>query len=96
MANSALSQLVKLLEESQGAISIQSLAQELEVTPERVESMMDYWIRKGRIRKSTDLIDCGSCGELESCPFILDMPKTYELIKDDGVRIIEVISPGCK
>jgi hypothetical protein len=95
MANSTLSKLLDLLEESQGALSFQSLAQELEVTQARVKGMVDYWIRKGKIKASATLTDCGSCGVLENCPFVLDLPKTYELVNEVEANMIEVVHPGC-
>jgi hypothetical protein len=79
MRKSNLSRLLDHFGEHQGAISIQSLAQALEVTPARVENMLDFWIRKGRIRVVTENQDCGGCGIKNNCPFILEMPRTYEL-----------------
>jgi len=77
---SKLSNLLTKIEESSGAFSIQVLARELELTPERVESMLEYWVRKGKIQSSTELTECRSCSDQEDCPFVLEMPKTYELV----------------
>ncbi len=80
MATSILSKLLTLIEESSGAYSIQALARELDVTPAHVESMLEYWIRKGKINTSTNLTECGSCSAQGDCPFVLEMPRTYELV----------------
>ena len=87
MVTTVLRKLLDLVEESQGAISIQALAGELGVTPPRVESMLDYWIRKGKIKPSVGLSNCGSCGALDNCPFVLEMPRTYELVGDERGKI---------
>ena len=80
MKTSKLSNLLTKIEESSGAFSIQALARELDLTPERVESMLEYWVRKGKIESSTNLTECGSCSAQGDCPFILEMPRTYELV----------------
>ena len=77
---SKLSNLLTKIEESSGAFSIQALARELDLTPERVESMLEYWVRKGKIQSSTKFTECGSCSSQEDCPFVLEMPKTYNLV----------------
>ena len=80
MKTSKLSNLLTKIEESSGAFSIQALARELDLTPERVKSMLEYWIRKGKIQSSTKLTECGSCSSQGDCPFVLEMPRTYELV----------------
>jgi len=77
---SKLSILLAKIEESSGAFSIQALARELDLSPERLESMLEYWIRKGKIQSSTKLTECGSCSSQGDCPFVLEMPRTYELV----------------
>ncbi len=80
MAISILSKLLTLIEESSGAYSIQGLARELDVSPAHVESMLEYWIRKGKIQSSKNLTECGSCSTKGNCPFVLEMPRTFELV----------------
>lgn len=82
MATSTLRKLLTLIEDSSGAYSIQALARELDVTPARVEGMLEYWIRKGKINPSTNLTECGSCSAQGDCPFVLEMPRTYELVNN--------------
>ena len=80
MAISVLSKLLTLIEDSSGAYSIQGLARELDVSPAHVESMLEYWIRKGKIQSSKNLTECGSCTVQGDCPFVLEMPRTFELV----------------
>jgi hypothetical protein len=96
MASSKLRILLDLFEGSSGAVSIRDIARELDVSQDRVGSMMQYWIRKGKIRVSGVGTDCGSCGAGGDCPFILDMPRTYELVKEAQGEAIKIIQPVCK
>jgi len=82
MATTTLRRLLTVFEESSGALTVQSLAAQLELRPERVESMVDFWVNKGRIRVSITPSDCGSCSSQGDCPYILEMPRTYELVTD--------------
>ena len=82
MATSKLSRLLDLFEGSSGALSVRDMARELDISREQVDSMMEYWIQKGKIRVSAALTDCGSCGSLGDCPFIFELPRTYELVND--------------
>jgi hypothetical protein len=82
MKTSKLSNLLTKIEESSGAFSIQALARELDLTPERVQSMLEYWVRKGKIESSTKLTECDCCSSQGNCPFVLEMPRTYELVMD--------------
>jgi hypothetical protein len=84
MSQSPLRQLLSLFENSSGALTVRFLAQELEVAPERVEGMVDFWVQKGKIRVSSSSSDCGSCGAQAACPLILNLPKTYVLAADPG------------
>ena len=95
MTTSKLSRLLTILEGSSNAFSIRELARELDISRERVESMMDYWIRKGKIRISASQTECGSCSALGDCPIILEMPRTYELVKEGMEEINELVLPAC-
>ena len=80
MAITTLSKLLEIFEETSGALSIQTMASELEIRPAQVESMVDFWINKGRIRVSTNPSECGSCSAQGDCSFIFEIPKTFELV----------------
>lgn len=82
MSQSTLRRLLSLLEESSGALSVPYLAGELEVTPGRVEGLVDFWVRKGKIRVSSPGNGCGSCGISRDCPLIINLPRTYELVPE--------------
>ena len=96
MTTSKLSRLLTLFEGSSGAISVRELAKELDISQGRVESMMDYWIRKGRIKITASQAECGNCSTVGECPFILEMPRTYELVIEGVGDLVDVIQRACK
>ena len=93
MTTSKLSRLLTIFEGSSGVISVRELARELDISQGQVESMMDYWISKGRIKISASQDECGNCSAVGECPFILEMPRTFELVKEDVGEMIEI---ACK
>lgn len=96
MASSKLRALITILEDSPGALSIRELARELDLSPGRVENMMEYWVRKGKIRSTASPMDCGACSSLGNCPFILEMPRTYELVRENEGELLARMGPICK
>lgn len=85
-----LRQCIEILEEAQGALTVQDLAAELDVTPERAEGLVDFWIRKGRIVIISDQNKCGSCGIRGECPLLTTLPVKYELADVDRVGSVVV------
>ena len=81
MATTPLRQILEIFKENDSPISLGFLAHQLDVTPERVESMLEFWIQKGRIVLAEEEADCGSCGLNESCPFVYKLPTSYQLVK---------------
>jgi ArsR family metal-binding transcriptional regulator len=58
--------------------------------------MIQYWVRRGKIHEISSLTDCGSCGESGSCAFVLQMPRTYQLAREDTLTEVTVIAPACE
>ena len=96
MTTSKLSMLLTVLERTSGAITVRELARKLDISQGRVESMLDYWISKGKIKNSTSQTVCGNCSELGDCPYILEMPRTYELVSEGVGEVIGIVQPACK
>ena len=92
---SKLSNLLTKIEESSGAFSIQVLARELDLTPERVESMLEYWVRKGRLLAVSSTPDCAGCASGSSCSFLIDFPITYQVTPEETLQKVE-IKPPCQ
>ena len=81
-----LNQVLFEIKNAQGPITIRELSRKLKIEPQALEGMLQFWVRKGRIRND-DAEACdnetGSCGTACSgtleCAFIAKMPKTYSL-----------------
>lgn len=95
MAASTLSQVLTLFEQADGPLSLANVAHQLDVSQARLEGMIRYWIRKGRIRESAAAKECGSCGIKGECPFVMEMPRSYELASpDDAIPIASIGACG--
>ena len=84
MSGTSLRRLLEIFEDLEGTFSIPYLAKELGVTAERAESLVEFWVRKGRIRVSNGITECESCGVRGECPLAFELPKVYELVDSDG------------
>ena len=60
-----LNQVLKAVEESQGPVRLQELSRKLNIDPAVLDSMLEFWIRKGRIRRAEQ--DYHGCDETD-CP----------------------------
>jgi len=86
-----LSQVIHEIESAQGPITVGELSRKLNIEPNALEGMLQFWVRKGRIQDDDALEDCsdiaGSCGKSCSgtaeCSFIAKMPKTYSVPNPD-------------
>jgi len=84
MSITSLRQVLTYFENSRGGISINTIARELEISPGQVGSMVEFWVRKEKIRP-TPVQDCGSCRVNVNCSFVVEMPLSYELVREgDG------------
>ncbi len=84
-----LKQVLTTLEEAQGPVSLAALSQQLEVEPSALEGMIDFWVRKGRLRlvgaTMCSSAGCGACpaeGSPLHCPALLVVPRRYEVIPE--------------
>ena len=91
-----LHQVLQEIEAAQGSINLNELRQKLFIERSALEGMIEYWVRKGRIkddeREQEQIFaacqpgNCssgGGCPGPQSCPFIMKMPRTYSLILVD-------------
>jgi hypothetical protein len=61
--------------------TVNQLARDLDIAPGMLEGMLAYWVRKGRLREANADLPCGSCGGADGCPFMLKLPRQYELVR---------------
>jgi hypothetical protein len=84
MARTPLRRIFELFKENDTSLSLGFIAHQLDVTPERAESMLEFWIQKRMITLVEEKADCSTCGVNETCPFVYQFPTSYQLIKEDS------------
>lgn len=89
-----LRQVLNTFENTGGPLSLKQMARELNVEMGMLEGMIQHWVRKGRLRESAPLPDCGTCG-VNNCPFIMQMPRTFELVIGDLPESEVTPAPAC-
>lgn len=95
MTRSTLRQVLSIFENAHQPLSLTQIAHELDMPPERLDMMIEHWVRKGKIRESNAGTTCGSCGHQGACPFVMEMPRTYELTTADATSSSGVIMLTC-
>jgi hypothetical protein len=76
--------------------SMGQIARDLALEPDRLESMLTYWVRKGELREVSFSGKCGGCGISDDCPFVARMPRTYERVRgDDPPPALPACGSGC-
>jgi hypothetical protein len=81
----SLRDVLTAFEEVREPCSLHQMARNLDMSPGMLEGMIEYWIRKGRLRESGGTpTACAAC-HTDHCPFIATMPRRYELVtgRDD-------------
>jgi hypothetical protein len=85
-----LHQVLRMVENAQGPVTLNELSRKLMVEPAVLESMIQFWVRKGRLvdedaaaMGSGAACSAGSCGGsctgAASCAFVAKMPKSYSI-----------------
>ena len=88
MTKSTLSQVLTAFEDNQGPLTTKQIAGNLSISQARLEGMIHYWVRKGKLREVISYADCGTCGHGPGdCPFTIELPRTYELVTGDSLTI---------
>ncbi len=87
MVKTKLRQLLDYIENSTGGISIQGIAQKLDISVNQVENMLEYWVQKGRLQVIEPSSQCGSCDSGGNCPFTPDFPRIFRIADDDLLDI---------
>jgi len=83
-----LSQILREIEQNEGAISLAKLSQKLMIQTSTLEGMLQTLIGMGRIK--VDNVEsvgacipggCASCNSDQQCPLVVHLPKTYSVVK---------------
>lgn len=79
-----LRQVLAVFENSHEPRTLSQLARELGLPLGTLEGMIDYWVRKGKLREASSGQGCSTCGGAKGCPFIPTLPRCYELVTDSA------------
>jgi len=90
-----LRQVLQHFEQRSGAISLMQMARDLGVERAVLQDMLDYWVRKGRLREVQSSA-CGTCGcSSKGCSLMVVLPRMYELVRDDTPANLPIPACGC-
>ncbi len=92
-----LYQLLHEIESAPGTLTISQLAAQMRVEESALWGMIDFWVRKGRIR--SDAVSdgaiaapvcggasCNQCPGATQCPFVVKMPVSVSLVKPRAAK----------
>jgi hypothetical protein len=97
MRQSTLSQVLTAFEDNREPLTMKQIAGRLGISIPRLEGMIQYWVRKGKLRETINLSDCGTCGRGPGdCPFTVELPRTYELVTEESMSIpLTAVGSAC-
>jgi hypothetical protein len=77
-----LHKILKTIQETDDPISLSQLASQLDIEQGALEGMIDFWVRKGRIKVHDGMACSSSCSScrVDGCPLILHMPRRFEVV----------------
>ncbi|MEO8391569.1 MAG: FeoC-like transcriptional regulator [Chloroflexota bacterium] len=84
--STTLRQVLEQFEQRQGAVSLPQMARSLGIERGMLQNMIEYWVRKGKLREVGTPV-CTTCGSASGCPFIVVLPRCYELASADSASI---------
>lgn len=82
---SQLREVLNQFEVQREPVSVRAMARHMEINPNVLQGMIDYWVRKGKLRATSSSGEmCTTCGDQPTCPFVVHMPDYYELARDES------------
>jgi len=92
--STTLRQVLEQFEQSQGAVSLPQMAHALGIERGTLQNMIDYWVRKGKLREVGTPV-CTTCGSASECPFVVALPRCYELAAGETTVQAALVSCSC-
>ncbi len=84
-----LHQVLQAIESAPGAVNLNELSQKLNIERSALDGMIQFWVRKGRLKDDSQpaqssccstTSSCGhSCSGAQECPFVMKLPRTYSI-----------------
>jgi hypothetical protein len=70
--------------EQGGPMSLAEMSRRYEVDPAVLEDMIQFWVRKGRLRDACNAGGCAACHQSGSCAAVTTttQPHRYELVTE--------------
>lgn len=91
-----LRRVLQAFEEADSSIRLDVLSRNLGVDPGTLDSMIQHWIRKGRIKEAhMDTGNCHSCGVQTDCPFVMRLPRSYTLVRSSEKKLEIYVCSKC-
>ncbi len=78
-----LRRVLEHVEGQAGAVSLAQMSRALDVPRPLLQEMIDYWVRKGRLREA-GMAACTACGSASLCPAAAFALRHYEPVTTDG------------
>ncbi|MBN1119683.1 MAG: hypothetical protein JXJ17_01270 [Anaerolineae bacterium] len=81
-----LTQVLAAIENNKGPLSLNRLADQFDVSRGMLEDMLQFWVRKGRLRviEAGAEVDCSCCAARAGCPLVAKMPRRYEIVDSNS------------
>jgi hypothetical protein len=81
---SQLREVLNRFDDQSRPVSLAQMAREMALEPGVLHGMIDYWVRKGKLREiNSGGENCTTCGIKGACPFVIAMPRYYERVRDN-------------
>lgn len=85
-----LRRVLDAFEQTETPLRLDQLSRSLDLDRATLENMIQHWVRKGRIREvdGPQEAACNSCGVKNGCPFVVQLPRRYVLVRpEDSVPV---------
>ncbi len=82
-----LQEILRILRESEGVISVRDLAQQLRAEPSAVEGMLQQLVHMGKLTVASGhtagetCTTCSGCTGADDCPLLFYVPKRYQVVE---------------
>ncbi len=95
---SQLQQVLNRFSDQSAPLSLRALAHEMQLEPGVLHGMLEYWVRKGKLREvGSGGESCTTCGIKGACPFVVHLPRYYERVTEDSPAggTCAIAAPSC-
>jgi DNA-binding transcriptional regulator LsrR (DeoR family) len=93
---SPLRKVLTYFEHTWQGSSLNTIAKEMKISPDQVQSLLEFWVRKGVIRvEASETPDCTSCGKTNHCPYVINLPRSFELARKEENEDLPLVQLPC-